>query len=97
MPLKLSRENVMRVVSVILRVPALFIAEAWCRTDPMQVHQQYHVKSSQFVMENIPPDHRHFEKELEKTHELLIHTVYYLGSIKLNCICALLYQCILTC
>ena len=31
----------MQAVSVILRVPSLFIAEAWYRTDPQTVHNHY--------------------------------------------------------
>ena len=34
MSFKIPREKIERVVGVILRVPALFIAEAWYRTDP---------------------------------------------------------------
>jgi len=41
MPPKISRETVIRAVNVILRVPALFIAEAWFRTDPTTVHIPY--------------------------------------------------------
>ena len=80
MSLKLNRDNILRGVNVILRIPALFIAEAWYRTDPMQIHQQFHPKSTQFVKENIPVDHGQFVKDIERTHEILIHTMYYLGN-----------------
>ena len=38
--LKVSREHVEAAVGVILRVPALFILEAWYKTDPDELVQE---------------------------------------------------------
>lgn len=38
-PLKLSQESLETVVSVILRVPALFLIEVWFRTNPHKTIQ----------------------------------------------------------
>ena len=46
MPPKPTKDTVVRVVSVILRVPSLFIAEAWYRTDPRTVHTNYVAKNA---------------------------------------------------
>lgn len=61
MSYKPSRETLIRGISVILRVPSLFIAEAWYRTDPKLVHSNY-----------VGKDTPH-----EKTGEVFILTAYY--------------------
>ena len=66
----MSENSVARCVSVILRVPALFIAEAWYRTDPKVVHFQLYTQSKG------PPALVNIEK---RHHEVLIETVYYSG------------------
>lgn len=35
------REGLFRAVGVVLRVPSLFIADAWSRTDPETVHAKW--------------------------------------------------------
>ena len=41
MLIELSRQNIIIFVNVILRVPALFIAEIWCRHDPSLFNFNY--------------------------------------------------------
>lgn len=38
---ELSREKIITIINVILRVPALFIAEVWCRHDPSLFQLDY--------------------------------------------------------
>ena len=66
-----NKDNIIRCVSVILRVPALFIAEAWYRTDPKVVHFHLYTQSKG------PPALANIEK---RHHEVLIETVYYSGK-----------------
>ena len=41
MPLKITRDVLLRGVSIVLRVPALFIVDTWYKTDPLAVHEQW--------------------------------------------------------
>ena len=66
MPIKISKEAWRRAVSVILRVPSLFIAEAWYRTSPTAMQQQY-------LGKGVSPD---------RSQEILIQVVYYSGEYK---------------
>ena len=64
MPFKVSKEALRRVVSVILRVPSLFIAEAWYRTSPTAMQQQYLGKDA----------------TVDRSQEILIQVIYYSGE-----------------
>lgn len=63
---KPSEESILRGVSVILRVPALFIAEAWYRTDPKTA---IHYGTSMGAV-----DH-------DGRHQVFIKTIYYSSKI----------------
>ena len=64
MPVKLSKHLVVRAVSVILRVPALFIAEAWYRTDPKSIQSHYQA----------------WGQHTDHPEEVLFHVAYYTGA-----------------
>ncbi len=63
--LDISKETLKRAVGVILRVPSLFIAEAWCRTNPMAMQQQYLGKDA----------------AADRSQEILFRVVYYSGEL----------------
>ena len=72
---EMNKETLVRCVNVILRVPALFIAEAWYRTDPNLVHSQLYVQSKGSpALVNIEKKH----------HALLIETIYYAGNKRIR-------------
>ena len=58
------------VVGVILRVPALFIAEVWYRSDPKSIHSHYEA----------PVENNNLNINLEKSWMLLSHAAYYSGK-----------------
>ena len=64
MAVKVTREMVVRAVSVILRVPSLFIAEACYRTNPQTVHDMYAGRG----------------RAIDPTHQLIIQMMYYSGE-----------------
>ena len=66
MSYKINREFIKRSVSIILRVPALFIAEIWFRIDPKTIVSHIH-------HEDIP------NAALDTTKEFFTYFVYYSG------------------
>lgn len=72
-----QREGLMRAVGVVLRVPSLFIADAWSRTDPETVHAKWimvFTKDNKLVEEShlrqmvILTQMLYYSSELLKTH-----------------------------
>jgi hypothetical protein len=63
----MSRVAVLNAVSVILRVPGLFIAEAWYRSNPLTIQRQYSSLD--------------FHGKMERPHELVFYLLYYSGEI----------------
>ncbi|ELT99017.1 hypothetical protein CAPTEDRAFT_179209 [Capitella teleta] len=61
---KPSRDTAIKAVGVILRVPALFIAEAWYRTDPEAAAESY---SKQFRS----------PEPLDRPHQVFVRALYY--------------------
>ncbi|CAH1784438.1 unnamed protein product [Owenia fusiformis] len=69
MPLKLPRERLLSAVNVILRVPALFIAEIWYRTD-LKTAVKLGSKKGESVL------------DMEKTNgKIIILSVYYFAIL----------------
>ena len=73
----ISRDALIKIVNVILRVPALFIAEVWLRTDPQTI--------------SLPVLHNKINKDLVdkaihsmKTHDFAVYAAYYSGKIQLR-------------
>ena len=69
----ISRETLIKTVNVILRVPALFIAEIWLRTDPHTVSIPIlHNKISDGIV----------DKAIHsmKTHDFAVLAAYYIGK-----------------
>ncbi len=65
MPIKISRETLRRGVGVILRVPSLFIVEAWYRTNPAAMQHHYLGKDA----------------TIDRNQEIMIEVVYYSGRL----------------
>lgn len=70
MNFKIKREFIKRSVSIILRVPALFIAEIWFRIDPKtivsHIHEDDHIQDVK-------------QAAMDTTKEFLTYFIYYSG------------------
>ena len=56
----------LNTVSVILRVPGLFLVEAWYRSNPDTIQRQYYTLD--------------FHGKVERPHELVFYLFYYAGK-----------------
>ena len=70
----ISAKTILHIVNVVLRVPALFIAEIWCRTDVKTIEIPI---LQEFSDGSLPHS--------SGTHDFVVSVMYYFGKYKVYC------------
>lgn len=70
----LPKETILRIVNVILRIPALFILEVWLKTDPSHIRIP--------LLDNQNEDRKSIVNSAIQstgTHDFVVFALYYIG------------------